>query len=138
MGSGRGGGGKKKLGNAQAYGQKIGLRVSNQRERFAEDPDSQQRRAGQRFHYRRKARRRTPFTTDWKELSPFYILRACILLFLVIFQVLSLVDTLANAFAAGLLSRTVLIKAFCYVFISRYVPSDGAPHHGILAATPAT
>ena len=63
---------------------------------------------------------------------------ACSLLFPVICQVLSLVATPANALDAGLLSRIVFINAFRYMFISRYVTSDGAPHHGVLAATPAT
>ena len=67
MGSGRGGRSEEKLGREQAYGQEISL--GNQGERFAEDPDSQQRRAGQRFHYRRRARWRKPFTHDWKEAA---------------------------------------------------------------------
>ena len=136
MGSGRGGRSEEKLGREQAYGQEISL--GNQRERFAEEPDSQQRRAGQRFHYRRRARRRKLFTHGWEAFSSLYFLMACILLFLVVPPTLSYVGTLANVSVAGLPSRSVLSEPTCYVFISRSVSSDGAPHRGILAATPAT
>jgi len=136
MGSGRGGWGKWKLGNVQAYRQKTGF--GNQRGHFAGGSNSRHRRAGQRFHYRRRPRRRKLLPTVWKEFRPFNTLMACSLLFPVICQVLSLVATPANALDAGLLSRIVFINAFRYMFISRYVTSDGAPHHGVLAATPAT
>ena len=136
MGSGRGGRSEEKRGREQAYGQEISL--GNQRERFAEEPDSQQRRAGQRFHYRRRARRRKLFTHGWEAFSSLYFLMACILLFLVVPPTLSYVGTLANVSVAGLPSRSVLSESTCYVFISRSVSSDGAPHRGIFAATPAT
>jgi len=135
MGSGRGGWGKWQLENVQAYRQKISL--GDQRARFAKEPDFQRRRAGQRFNYRRRARRRQLFTHDWEELSPSYFLMASIFLFLVMLQVLPLVGTPANAFAAGVSLRIVLITRLCYIFVSQYV-SDGAPHHGIFAASPAT
>ena len=136
MGSGRGGRSEEKLGREQAYGQEISL--GNQRERFAEEPDSQQRRAGQRFHYRRRARWRKLLLHGWEAFSSLYFRMACVLLFLVMPPTLSYVGTLANVSVAGLPSRFVLSESTCYVFISRSVSSDGAPHRGILAATPAT
>ena len=54
MGSGRGGGNEETWGRDQEHGQEISL--GNQSQRYAEGQDFQQRRAGQRFHYRRRTR----------------------------------------------------------------------------------
>jgi hypothetical protein len=71
MGSGRGGGNEETWGRDQEHGQEISF--GNQSQRYAEGQDSQQRRAGQRFHYRRRTRWRKPFTCDWEDFGSSYL-----------------------------------------------------------------
>jgi hypothetical protein len=136
MGSGRGGRSEETWGRDQEHGQEISL--GNQSQRYAEDQDFQQRRAGQRFHYRRRARWRKPFTCGWEDCGSSYLLLAWISLFLVTLPTLSYTAALANGFAICLPPWTASIESPCYVFTPSQVPSDSAPHCGVLAAAPAT
>ncbi len=135
-GSGRGGRSEETWGRDQEHGQEISL--GNQSQRYAEDQDFQQRRAGQRFHYRRKARWRKPFTCGWEDCGSSYLLLVWISLFLVTLPTLSYTAALANGFAICLPPWTASIESPCYVFTPSQVPSDSAPHCGVLAAAPAT
>ena len=135
MGSGRGGGNEETWGRDQEHGQEISL--GNQSQRYAEGPDFQQRRAGQRFHYRRKARWRKPFTGDWEDFGSSYLLLAWISLFLATLPILSYTTELANCFATCAPPWTAFITSPRLFFTPSQVPLVSALHCRILAAAPA-
>ena len=136
MGSGRGGRSEGTRKRDQEHDQEICL--GNQSQRYAMNPDLQQRRAGQRFHYRRRVRWRKQFTGSWEDFGFLYLLLAWISPFLVTLPTLSYTTALANDLATCLPPWTASIESSCYVFTTSQVPSDSAPHCGFLAATPAT
>ena len=136
MGSGRGGGNEETWGRDQERGQEISL--GDQSQRYVEDHDFRQRRSGQRFHYRRKARWRKPFTGDWEDFGSSYLLLAWISLFLATLPILSYTTELANCFATCAPPWTAFITSPRLSFTPSQVPLVSALHCRILAAAPAT
>ena len=135
MGSGRGGGNEETWGRDQERGREISF--GNQSQRYAACQDLQQRRAGQRFHYRRRARWRKPFTCDREDFGSSCLLLAWISLFLVTLPTLSHTAELANRFATCTPSWTTSIASSCLFFHPESSSSVSALHCRILAAAPA-